>query len=52
MVVYLVDCQPHCSLCYNETQCYECTHGYYIDPDTASGCMSKSKFPIFQHYNN
>ncbi len=25
------ECAKHCSLCYNETQCYECTPGFYLD---------------------
>lgn len=25
-----LECEKHCSLCYNATECYECTHGYYI----------------------
>ncbi len=25
------ECSPHCSLCYNETECYECTQGFYLD---------------------
>ncbi len=26
----LSGCAKHCSLCYNETECYECTQGYYM----------------------
>ncbi len=26
----LSECAKHCSLCYNETECYECTQGYYL----------------------
>ncbi len=24
------ECSKHCSLCYNETECYECTQGYFL----------------------
>ncbi len=27
----LTECAKHCSLCYNETECYECTQGFYLD---------------------
>ncbi len=26
----LSECTKHCSLCYNETECYECTQGYFL----------------------
>ncbi len=26
----IAECAKHCSLCYNETECYECTQGYFI----------------------
>ncbi len=33
------ECAKHCSLCYNETECYECTQGYFL---TENGeCQSK-----------
>ncbi len=39
LVIFLSECEVHCSLCYNETECYECTQGYFL---TASGeCQSK-----------
>ncbi len=25
------ECVKHCSMCYNETECYECTQGFYLD---------------------
>ncbi len=25
------ECDKHCSLCYNKTECYECTQGFYLD---------------------
>ncbi len=25
------ECPKHCSLCYNETECYECTPGYFLN---------------------
>ncbi len=33
------DCAKHCSMCYNETECYECTQGYYLTEN--SECESK-----------
>ncbi len=27
------ECAVHCSLCYNETECYECTQGYFLTED-------------------
>ncbi len=24
------ECAKHCSMCYNETECYECTQGFYL----------------------
>ncbi len=27
---FLSECTKHCSLCYNETECYECTQGYFL----------------------
>ncbi len=24
------ECARHCSMCYNETECYECTQGYFL----------------------
>ncbi len=35
----LSECSKHCSLCWNETECYECTHGYYLD--SVGECQSK-----------
>ncbi len=32
MLCYLLsECAKHCSICYNETECYECTQGFYLD---------------------
>ncbi len=25
-----LECLPHCSMCYNVTECYECTQGYFL----------------------
>ncbi len=37
---FFAECAPHCSLCYNETECYECTQGYFL---TENGdCQRKS----------
>ncbi len=27
----ITECSKHCSLCYNATECYECTQGYFLD---------------------
>ncbi len=27
------ECAKHCTLCYNETECYECTQGFYLNED-------------------
>ncbi len=27
----LSECPKHCSLCYNETECYDCTQGYFLN---------------------
>ena len=37
---YLIGCSSHCSLCYNATECYECTQGYFLD--AGSECTSES----------
>ncbi len=42
--VSFLECETHCSLCYNETECYECTQGYYLTLD--GRCDSKSYFEI------
>ncbi len=36
---FLSECVKHCSLCYNETECYECTQGFYLDMN--SECKRK-----------
>ncbi len=28
---FISECPKHCSLCWNETECYECTQGFYLD---------------------
>ncbi len=36
------ECSSHCSVCYNETECYECTQGYFL---TENGeCQSKTNY--------
>ncbi len=30
-ISFLSECAKHCSLCYNETECYECTQGYFLN---------------------
>ncbi len=29
-IFLITECPKHCSLCYNETECFECTQGYFI----------------------
>ncbi len=29
-ILSISECAKHCSLCYNETECYECTQGLYL----------------------
>ena len=31
VLFYFSECASHCSLCYNSTECYECTQGYYLN---------------------
>ncbi len=31
--IFIVVCSKHCSLCYNATECYECTQGYFLTPE-------------------
>ncbi len=38
-LIFLTECPHHCSLCWNETECYECTHGYFLD--TSGLCERK-----------
>ncbi len=33
------ECSKHCSLCFNETECYECTQGYFLNNEME--CESK-----------
>ncbi len=35
----ILGCPTHCSLCYNATECYECTQGYFLTEK--SECISK-----------
>ncbi len=31
IIKYLfTECAKHCSMCYNETECYECTPGFFL----------------------
>ncbi len=30
MLYTISECAKHCSLCYNETECYECTQGFFL----------------------
>ncbi len=42
-IYVLSECAKHCSLCYNETECYECTQGFYLD---GSGECERKKLVI------
>ncbi len=44
---FVAECAKHCSLCYNETQCYECTQGFYLDENAE--CKRKSIIHITLH---
>ncbi len=37
--MFFAECAPHCSMCYNETECYECTQGFYLSEN--GECMSE-----------
>ncbi len=39
-MLFVVECSKHCSMCYNETECYECTQGYFLNelPECESKC--------------
>ncbi len=39
------ECSKHCSLCWNETECYECTQGYYLD--SSEECQSEFSIDIY-----
>ncbi len=41
-IYHIAECSKHCSLCYNETECYECTHGYFLN--AIQECESKLLF--------
>ncbi len=43
---FFSECAMHCSLCYNETECYECTHGFFL---TENGeCQRRLSFLLYQ----
>ncbi len=29
--MFISECSKHCSMCYNETECYECTQGFFLN---------------------
>lgn len=31
VIFFTSECSKHCSLCYNDTECYECTQGFYLN---------------------
>ncbi len=39
-------CPQHCVLCYNASDCYECTTGYYLDDGV---CASKLEWNWWIH---
>ncbi len=38
------ECAKHCSLCYNETECYECTQGFFLDENGECKRKFSTKF--------
>ncbi len=42
-VIFISECPKYCSLCYNETECYECSQGYFLNE--LQQC--ESRFSIF-----
>ncbi len=39
ILIVILECSKHCSLCYNDTSCYECTQGYFLNSE--GQCESK-----------
>ncbi len=39
ILIWFLECAKHCSICYNETECYECTQGYFLTDE--GECESK-----------
>ncbi len=42
--IYISECRQHCSLCYNQTECYECTQGYFLNAEME--CESKKTYIV------
>ncbi len=50
MYMFFTECAKHCSLCYNETECYECTQGFFL---TLSGeCERKCSLNVMMILQN
>ena len=46
--LWLSECAAHCSHCFNATECYLCTDGFYLDmaDDATHECTSKNLWTI------
>ncbi len=44
----IAECPSHCSLCYNATDCSECTQGYFITENAE--CQSESEIRLKHYY--
>ncbi len=42
MFLLFAECASHCSVCYNETECYECTQGYFL----TENAECQSEYPV------
>ncbi len=43
---FISECASHCSLCYNETECYECRQGFFL---TENGECQRTYQAIYIH---
>ncbi len=44
LYIFFTECAKHCSLCYNGTECYECTAGYSLNDEMECESMSINIF--------
>ncbi len=53
IVLTFSECPKHCSMCYNETECYECTQGYFLDQiqECESKFYMQDDYKLQQHPN-
>lgn len=47
---FISECSKHCSLCYNETECYDCTHGFFLNE--VQECESKFTCSHWRYINS